>query len=83
MLLQLVVPSKGMMRCHNILHLIKLSKGMMRYHNVLQLLVPSKWLVTCQSLLNRHSRYVNEDCLPKKKMRAQLNGKSERSIPNI
>jgi hypothetical protein len=67
MLLQLVIPSKGMMRCHN----------------VLQLLIPSKWLVTCQSLLNRRSRYVNEDCLPKKKMRARLNGKSERSIPTI
>jgi hypothetical protein len=45
---------------------------MMRCHKVLQLLVPSKCLMTCQSLLNRRDRYLNEDCLMKKKMRARL-----------
>ena len=52
-------------------------------HNLLQL-IPSKCMMRCHSLLNKHSRYMNNECLLKKvmhkKMRTCLNGNFERSI---
>ena len=51
-------------------------------HNVLQL-IPSKCMMRCHSLLNKHSRYMNECFLKKvmhKKMRTCLNGNFKRSI---
>ena len=52
-------------------------------HNLLQL-IPSKGMMRCHSLLNKRSRYMNNECLLKKvmhkKIRMCLNGNFERSI---
>ena len=52
-------------------------------HNLLQL-VPNKCMMRYHSLLNKHNRYMNNECLLKKvmhkKMRTCLNRNFERSI---
>ena len=68
------------LRCHILPRLLS-SMCLMRCHNLLQL-VPSKCIMRCHSLLNKHNRYMNNECLLKKvvhkKMRMWLNGNSER-----
>ena len=68
------------LRCHILPHLLA-SMCLMRCHNLLQL-VPSKCMMRCHSLLNKHSQYMNNECLLKKvmhkKMRTCLNGNYKR-----
>ena len=70
------------LRCH-ILPCLLASMCLMRCHNLLQL-VPSKCMMRCHSLLNKHNRYMNNECLLKKvmhkKMRTCLNGNFKRRI---
>ena len=67
------------LRCHILPRL--LASMCLISHNLLQL-VPSKCMMRCHSLLNKHSQYMNNECLLKKvmhkKMRTCLNGNSER-----
>ena len=75
---RLVTPT--FLRCHILPRLLS-SMCLMRCHNLLQL-VPGKCIMRCHSLLNKHNRYMNNECLLKKvmhkKMRTCLNGNSER-----
>ena len=70
-----------LLRCHILPRL--LASLCLRRHNLLEL-VPSKCMMKCHSLLNKRSRYMNNECLLKKvmhkKMRTCLNGNFERSI---
>ena len=66
------------LRCH-ILPRLLASMCLIR-HNLLQL-VPSKCMMRCHNLLNKQSRYMNNECLLKvmhKKMRTCLNGNIEK-----
>ena len=69
------------LRCHILPRL--LASMCLISHNLLQL-VPSKCMMRCHSLLNKRSRYMNNECLLKKvmhkKMRMCLNENFERSI---
>ena len=69
------------LRCHILPRL--LPSMCLISHNLLQL-IPSKCMMRCHSLLNKCSRYMNNECLLKKvmhkKMRTCLNGNFKRSI---
>ena len=69
------------LRCHILPRL--LASMCLISHNLLQL-VPSKCMMRYHSLLNKHSRYMNNESLLKmmmhKKKRTCLNGNFERSI---
>ena len=69
------------LRCHILPRL--LASMCLISHNLLQL-IPSKCMMRCHSLLNKRSRYMNNECLLKKvmhkKIRTCLNRNFERSI---